>query len=258
MKRFSMFLPRVLPAALAVLVAFAATAVADDVVRVGFKEGKAPFVIASSPYSEADYDLDRPLGIEIEIFKEALAQAGMKIEPLYMNYKRMASQIAAGKIDAGATLQPGQEGVFYAEGYLRLEDHAVYQAGKGLEIKSFADMKGLRVVSFQNATKFLGDEYRAAVGTFGSYREIADQEKQVQMLSAGRADVIVLDISIFRYFEKRHAKPGQAFESAALFGEPWYFAAGFKAEALRDAFAKGLQALKDSGRYEEIYEAYTR
>ncbi|MDV7338917.1 transporter substrate-binding domain-containing protein [Terasakiella sp. A23] len=230
---------------------------AGDVITVGFKAGKAPYVIPTKPFQDSDFDMSKDLGIEVEIVKEVFALSGKTVKPVYMNYKRMESELLNGKIQMGSNLHKGVEGVFYADNHVRLFDHFVYPSNGKVKVHSFADMVGKRVLSFQNATKFLGDDYRAAVKTAKSYREIDDQEKQVKAIAQDRADVVLMDISIFKYFAKKHGNADQAFNFSPMFPSPFFFSSGFSDEALRNEFAAGLQKLKDSGKYDEIYSKYT-
>ena len=236
---------------------WSADAEAGEAVVVGFKAGKAPYVIPTKPFNEADFKTDNKLGIEIEIVREVFALSGKKVKPVYMNYKRMEKDLLEGKIQMGSNLQPGLDGVLYANDHVRLFDHYIYLDNGKTSVSSFADLADKRVLSFQNATKFLNDDYREAVKQAKSYREIDDQEKQVKAITSDRADVVLMDISIFKYFAKKHSKAGQKFAYHPMFAAPFYYASGFIDEQLRDEFAAGLKKLKASGKYDEIYRRYT-
>jgi len=233
------------------------TLMAAETVVVGFKSGKAPYVIPTKPFKDTDFDVSNPLGIEVEIVREVFALSGKKVKPVYMNYKRMESELAKGNIQMGSNLHTGVEGFYYVDNHVRMFDHFIYPTDSAAAVTSFADLADKHVLSFQNATKFLNDDYRAAVKKAKSYREIDDQEKQVKSIAQGRADVVLMDISIFKYFAKRNGKSVADFMYAPMFPEPFYFSSGFSDQSLRDEFASGLQKLKDSGQYDEIYRKYT-
>ncbi|SCA57512.1 exported hypothetical protein [Candidatus Terasakiella magnetica] len=230
---------------------------AEDVVTVGFKGAKPPYILAVKPYSEKDFDLSRQLGIEVDLFREAFATVGKKIKPVYMNFKRMPAEITAGNIDAASILPNDVDGAFYVSEYLSLTDSYISLDNGNDKIETFNDLKGKRVLAFQNAQKFLPEEYQTAIKGAKSYREIADQEKQVKSLVSDRADVLIMDVSIFKYLVKKHAKEGQAFRYSPLFEKPMHFPAGFATSELMKEFEMGLNQLKKTGRYEEIYQAYT-
>ena len=231
-------------------------ALAGDMVAVGFKSGKAPFVMAQQPYKMADYDLDGRLGIEIEIVKEVFAEMGKTIKPVYMNFKRMPKAFALGQIDVGSNMQKGIDGAHYVGNFLRLHDVAIYQPSLGRMIDGLSDLKGLRVVAFQKAKIFLGDDYKAAIPTFASYREIDDQEKQIHMFYAGRMDILVSDISIFKHWSKTHGGPDKPYRTAEVLGDPFFFPIAFKSPKMAKTFETHLKELMASGRYDEIYATY--
>ncbi len=176
------------------VITFVSGAVAQDTIRVGFNPGKAPYVLASSPVSEADHDMSRKLGIEISIFKEVFAQFGITVQPVYMNYERMAAQIEAGRIDAGSLLPRDIAGIVYYDDFLRLHDHAIFRQDLGRQIEKLNDLSGLRILAFQRARDFIGSDFRDMIPQFSSYREIADQKNQVRVMMAGRTDVLITDV----------------------------------------------------------------
>lgn len=241
---------------LMICLGWAGSVLAENVVKVGFKSGKAPYVMATKPFKDSDYNVSNNLGIEIDIFREALAPYNIKVVPVYMNYNRMPQQMIDGQIMAAGNMQKGVEGVAYVDGYLRLSDYMFYAKSLDRELTSIKDMNGLRVLAFQQAERFLGDAYRDAIPSFSSYREIDDQEKQVKMFFAGRTDVVVGELGIFKHWAKKYGVGKFEYDSAPIFDEPLYFSASFNDPKLRDQFAEGLENLKKSGRYDEIYAKY--
>lgn len=93
------------------------------------------------------------------------------------------------------------------------------------------------------------------------YLEIHDQEAQIKMLFAERAEVIQLDFQIFKYYRDRIAKNSkidttQLVEKFALFGQsPNGFL--FKDKVIRDAFNRRLSVMKENGEYKAIFDRYT-
>ena len=76
---------------------------------------------------------------------------------------------------------------------------AVSLVDGNFSIESIQDLSGKSVIAFQNAKKFLGDDYNASVSLSTDYREIADQVQQVEMLFSRRTEVIILELNIFKY-----------------------------------------------------------
>ncbi|MCP5373466.1 MAG: transporter substrate-binding domain-containing protein [Hyphomicrobiales bacterium] len=231
-------------------------AVAGDTVRVGFKSGKAPYVMASAPYTDSDYDMTRRLGIEVSLVQEALAPFGKTVHPVYMNFHRMPRQLLDGKIDAASNVPGDLPGVLYVERFLRLRDHIIVRADLGRQVAGLGDLTGLRVAAFQRAKDFLGDDYRAAVATFASYHEIDDQKNQVLLFLAGRADALVIELGIFKYWAKALGGEQPGYHATPLLKDPFWIGVGFRDPALRDQFVDGLARLVKSGRYDQIYAEY--
>lgn len=243
-------------AAAALMLGTVADARAGDVVKIGFKSGKEPYVLPKKPFKKSDFDPSNALGIEIEICREAFAVVGKTIEPVYMNYKRMPHEIQAGNIDAAGQLVADVPGVTYVKEYVALHDHAIYDPSKAVKISTLKDLEGRRVLAFQRAKDFMGPAYVAAIAKAKSYKEIDDQEKQVRIFLSGRTDVVILDIGIFKHWAKVYGKPGAEYGYAPVFGDPFFFAIGFKDKALSEQFRTGWKTIKENGVYDAIIKKY--
>jgi polar amino acid transport system substrate-binding protein len=239
-----------------VFLAVGSVAMAGEPISIAFKPGKEPYVLPKSPFTDADYIPTNALGIEPEICYQAFKAVGKEIKPVYMNYNRMPTELVAKNIDAATQLVPDLEDVTYVGGYVHLHDHVIYSLSNDQEIKTIADVAGLRVLAFQQASKFLGPEYNAAIATAKSYREIDDQEKQVQIFLAGRTDVVVLDIGIFKHWSKVYGEPDKEYGYASILGDRFFFSVGFTDPDLAAEFEKGLNIIKENGTYDKIYAKY--
>jgi polar amino acid transport system substrate-binding protein len=113
------------------------------------------------------------------------------------------------------------------------------------------------MVAFQNARKYLGEEFLKSINASMGYREVADQMKQIDMLFLRRTEVIILDINIFKYFMKTHSsgRYNQPFNVHYIFNERPYSAA-FKVEKNRDLFDEGIKLIKQQGTYQSIMDKY--
>ena len=65
-----------------------------------------------------------------------------------------------------------------------------------------------------------------------------------------------MDIGIFKFWSKKHAKKGDDFTYVPMGKDPFFFSIAFKEQALLDQFSEGLAKLRASGRYDEIYKEY--
>ncbi len=95
----------------------------------------------------------------------------------------------------------------------------------------------------------------------GRYKEHSNQELQVQTLYRGRYDVVLSDRNIFRYFMlKRKADSGEALKEIDIHEfmqvNPSDYRPIFRSPKIRDDFNIGLMILKQSGRFQDIYDKY--
>ena len=128
-----------------------------------------------------------------------------------------------------------------------------------LKVSSVADLRGLRVVAFGDARSYLGTEFAGMAKANKNYYEIADQESQVKMLFKDRADVLVMDINIFKYF-RQNIKDTDVSQEVTFFKifDPTPYKVAFTSKEVCDKFNAGLKAIKASGKYSEIFSTYIK
>ncbi len=88
------------------------------------------------------------------------------------------------------------------------ENYAIFLKKRNISIHSIADLAGLNVLGFNNATKFLEPEFAALMEENPLYSEVTDQSRQVLMLFNKRVDVVVADKLIFNYWLTRLIRLG--------------------------------------------------
>ncbi len=80
------------------------------------------------------------------------------------------------------------------------------------------------------------------------------------MLLSGRTDVAIMNKSIFRFYKNKLISEGKVSAKVAVvldnLFEPTRYRTAFIDHHIRDAFNQGLKILRESGRYDEIYENY--
>jgi polar amino acid transport system substrate-binding protein len=221
-------------------------------VTMAFGEKISPFCI---PESNS--------GIELDIIGEALAYKGHTLKPKYYPFARVplafkSKAVDASMTDLGQNLEAaggfyGNPAVYYNNVFITLKE-------RGLVIERPDDLKGLTVIAFAGAV----NRYPAWLGQVkkdGHYFEQNNQELQVLTLEKGHYDVVLSDRSIFRYFtlklqreKKLVAKPVQEHP----FTKPNLadYRPVFRSKQVRDDFNEGLKHLKDTGRFQAIYDKY--
>lgn len=224
-------------------------AVAEDI-RMTFDETIVPFVLT---------DIDA--GIQVDLVREALAYKGYTLVPVYVPAKRVMHELRIDGVDAASSgsYDPSTEqGYFYGEAPFSYKNAIFSLESRDLAIDAPEDLDGLRVATFQNAI-LLWPEWLDRVDEQDNYIEVADQSLQPRMLERGRVDAVVADQTIFAYYQKLlEEKSGRKLEPTRAFSftDPVSFPPVFKSEKLRDDFNEGLQHLKDSGRFDEIFDNY--
>lgn len=202
-------------------------------------------------------------GIELEIIGEALAFKGHLLKPRYYPLARVPLTFRQGEVDAAMT-NLGQDlseiGAHYGNPAVIYQNVFVTLKGRNLTLKKPEDLKGLSVVAFQGAAKRY-PEWLAASEQAGLYYEQNNQELQVLGLNKGRYDVVLSDQSIFHYFELLlerttlfKAKPVQMHDFTEV--DPDDYRPVFRDPQIRDDFNAGLEHLKATGRYQQIYDHY--
>lgn len=203
-------------------------------------------------------------GIEIDIFREALAFKGHKLIPTYFPFARITWALKNKKVDAAMTdLGENLEsstGAFYGDTAVVYDNVFISLKEKNLSIKKPADLKDLKIVSFQGAVKRY-PEWLKQAHEKKKLREENNQDQQVLQLHSNRTDIILIDVNIYRYFHNKLKKSGlimgkEITEHHFVKIDPADYRPVFHDKKIRDDFNLGLKYLKDSGRYKAIYDKY--
>lgn len=228
----------------------------SDEFTVGFGQDKPPFVIGKTK-----------TGLEIDIFREALAYKGHTLNVFHMPNKRLQrALIDTQDIDAVATVRqvPG-DGLYYVDEFMYFDNYAISKVRDDLEINEVSDLIGLSIITWQNAYRDLGPDFENAFqpnppeAYKSLYKEHHSQEGQSLMFWEDRAQVIVIDKTIFGWYSKQLSGETDTSPEVVyhpIFSGRTYFQAAFRNEQLAKDFEEGLENLKSTGRYDELYHKY--
>jgi len=123
------------------------------------------------------------------------------------------------------------------------------------------------VVAWQNAWRDLGPEFEVLFNPevtlpyVRDYTELASQRTQNLMFWHGRAQVIIVDKTIFLWYRKELASQvdtSAEVEFHNIFPRHTHFQVAFKDRQVRDDFNDGLRQLRKSGRYQQLVDAYIK
>jgi len=198
------------------------------------------------------------LDLTKEIFK-LLPQHTIKYT--FMPNKRLAAQVASGKIDVACNIfKDANIKAFLSVPLFRFTDVVVSNKRRNLSIEKVADLKGLRVAAYQGAKELLGGEFKTLMTDNPNYKEQPDQSRTILMVLHNRADVRVGDIFIFLN-DLKNLSGQEAAASLDNFNihHIWpdvYSHMAFKDAALRDDVNKAIQTIRDNGTFDAVYKRY--
>ncbi len=197
-------------------------------------------------------------GMEFDIVREALGLKGYSVRPKYVPQGRRNLELINREVDGVLTVNPdcGLE-AFYSDEHIVYENVVVSLEKKNYLIKDVQDLKDRSTVAFQQAAIYLGKDFADMARTNKRYKEIADQNLQINLLYSGRAETIVLDKNIFYYLRTRNTRVDttQPVTIHHIF-RPTPYRVAFLDKKVRDDFNEGLKELRRTSRYSAIIKSY--
>ena len=207
------------------------------------------------------YVFEDDKGIVVDIVREALKASGYHVVPVYVPIGRGFELFAEKRVDGTAIIRENSGlQANYSDDFMQYHNRAFTLKSRRHKLSKLEDLKDKTVVGFQNAHKYLDEDFARAVAANPNYKEMANQETQTLMLLLGRIDVAVMDESIFRFYREKLIAEGKAqrsveYEAFPLF-PPTPYKTAFIDARIRDAFNRELKAMRRDGRYDAIYRKY--
>lgn len=225
-----------------------------DALKIAFGEKRPPFV-----YEENN----KWKGFEIDIVREALKYKGHTLSnEVHFSNKRLERALEFG-CDGAASVQEIGDGMFYSDDFISYKNYAISKKKDSIKIEKIEDLTKYSTVAWQNAYINLGEEYTKYFGPeskdLKKYREFVNQSNQNKFFWLGRAQVIIVDKSIFQWYQKELAEKyytNMEIVYHNIFPEETIYLVKFKSKKIRDDFNIGLKYLKETGKYRELIDAY--
>jgi len=204
-------------------------------------------------------------GIEIEVISEALAFHNHTLIPVYYPLARIPIAFTYKQVDAAMT-DLGQDmhklGAHYGNSAVVYDNVFISLKKNNLTISKPEDLGKLTVISFQGAIKRY-PLWLEPVKRVNNYFEQNNQLLQVLTLDRERYDVVLSDISIYKYFAlQAELKSGIKMKEVQFHRfvelDLEDYRPVFWSKRIRDNFNEGLIYLKTTGRYQEIYDKYLK
>lgn len=228
--------------------------VAKDVV-IGFGKNKSPFVIKETGQ-----------GLEIDIFREALAYKGHTLSVTHINNKGLLNSLILGHVDGVATARDSQQRFCEVDKFIEFDNVIVSLKSRNLDVKKVRDLTAHTLIAWGKAYQDLGAEFNSLYkpnsdGNFpNGYFEHHNQGSQNTMFWAGKSDLMAVDMTIFSWYKKQLSSrfdTDQAIKIHRIFGDKTYFPALFRDQILCEDFRAGLANLKKEKRYQQLFKSYT-
>ncbi|MCS6159970.1 substrate-binding periplasmic protein [Shewanella baltica] len=205
-------------------------------------------------------------GLELELLNQALAVKGHTASIHYLPLARTFHELREGKLDGIINIKDGMlDNVFYSNVAITYQNCAISLEANHFTINNIDDLNNKQVVSFQRASSLLGEEFAKMAKANSGYQEQARQVQQVYMLMKHRADVVVMDKNIFKYYLKQAYLEGKLTEKdlkqQAICHQifpPTEYKFAFLSEQIRDDFNAGLKQITQDGSLVALQEKYRR
>lgn len=210
-------------------------------------------------------------GIDIDIVNTILTEMGHTTRIEFLPLKRAMEQVKNAEADVflPTFYQKDSDKLYISTPYIQYRPMIFSLKSKALLVNNFSAFKGLRILSFQGASGYFGEEFRQATKT-ASYTELHDMSKFPEMLLMQRFDLVVLDYYIFYYFLKMHQEQSELANNELFPLVDNYSSlikrhdlipqvnayVGFNNEELRNQFNRKLAQFIKSRRHDKVIEKY--
>jgi polar amino acid transport system substrate-binding protein len=234
------------------------------ITKANSTELKVAFVGNRPPYCFNKDDIDQ--GIEIDLLKRILGDAGYKIKITLLPKIRLTKAVRDKEVDAAATVQNGiDNSLFFSDVYLEFQNLVISKTSSAFELTHIDDLKQHSFVIWQDGWRNLGQEFENqyrpdSAGNFKkNYYQAHNQLSQNKMFWANRVQLIIVDKTIFEHHKKILANE---FNTAIgityhdLFKIKTPYSVVFNDPVLLNKFNSGLRKLRASGDYQKIIDRY--
>jgi len=206
-------------------------------------------------------------GIEYDLAKRVLNLSGIDTNSIIkLPVNQLSSALDNNRdLDMVITVKKQHDNYFYSDDFTTFNNVAISRLEDKLAIFNINDLVGLNIMAFDSASDHLGPEFAALFGeknrpltySEGNNLDFSYQQPQIEAIIAGAADVIILDLNIFKWYIKQtgyHAI--DQFNVHTIFPETNKFQIAFRDKPLRDVFNFNLNKLKINGQFDYVIADY--
>ncbi len=203
-------------------------------------------------------------GISIDLADECFRRMGVITRPTFGSNQRMDSEMAAGTAAIGVEMQKGASDLFYSVPFITYHAIVASRPSDQVQFRTWPDLKGLRVATWQTAQAALGQDFIATIPTYGKYTEFADQRELVLQWATGQFDAIIIDKTLLQWNLAALAKAMPNLPVLTTIQSDripdgahldWFV--GFRSASMCQSFNLAFQAIRQDGTYDRILSRYT-
>lgn len=199
--------------------------------------------------------IEEKSGYELDLLNRIGELMGRCISFTHAPNGRLLELFLQGKGDLVSFQHSEPSGLYATEPYIVYEIVLIVSKKSPRQVKTLADLSGLRVLAFQNANLFLSTEYRNVVPFMASYQEVVNQDKLPQLLLKERVDALVMDRNIFEHYYKATAPDDESLQVLNLLGHNSFHLLG-RTEELATEFNESLARFQQSSDYKKLQLKY--
>ncbi len=198
------------------------------------------------------------VGFDIDLAKAAAKKLGTEVEFKPIDWSAKEAELSSGRIDAiwnGLSItEDRKKNILFSNPYMENEQIIVVPVNSPIQSK--ADLAG-KIVAVQDGSTAVDaiEKDKGAIASFKEFKKYGDNISALMDVEAGRADAVVLDSIVGRYYMQ---KQKGVFRIVNDSFDKEYFAVGFAKDnkALADKFNEALKELKDDGTAQKISEKW--
>lgn len=156
----------------------------------------------SAPWAYADSE-GRLQGIDYDIVRHIFTELGVEVDIELFAYERLVRKFRDKELDYISPMAFELPGSYLTHAYLQIQDVAVTSVKSDFNINTLNDLKGKSVVAYQKASEVLGADFVNVLAQ-DAYMEMADRERQLDLLKHQKVDVVVGDRKVLEYFSLKN------------------------------------------------------
>lgn len=205
----------------------------------------------SVPWAYADAE-GRLQGIDYGIVRHVFDQLGVEVDIELFAYERLIQKFRDKELDYVSPMAFAVTGAHQTQDYLDIQDVAVTRAKAAIVLEQMTDLQGKAVVAYQKASEVLGADFKSALKDT-AYMEMADRERQLDLLINNKVDVVVGDRRVLEYFSRKNFGEGKI-AVHDIFPQTSYPGAFWDTD-LADSFNRILKQMREAGQLQEYYSS---